>query len=632
MNIQKSLVENPDAKCELRRANLFIVGDSAAGKTSVLRWLRRRPFRAEHYSTDGADVISVVDLEDWDESGFSLQNTMASITTSSPTTTNKEEHITQPITLEDRTKGEPMSSQDHKERDKSEETIDETKQQQIAQPFIKMYQLPANEWAEIEERKKQKTVFHVWDFGGQEVYYHTHHIFFSNNAIYLLVVDVSKNNYLERMSFWMESIWGYSSHAQNNNIVIVANHTDKLSRKDVENRKQQIVSQIEKVLRSIKKQSAIPNARDVMIVSCKDGTCNGTASIEALKEWLMQKSTQLSEKKEYSARSVVLLDYLTDNSDKIQNNRKITWIDLKEVITQGKKFKLTEDETMEALRWYHELRFVFHWNESSSELRNKVYLKPEELVNAFKTIISFRHNDLIDNALKSLYSTISQHHRIPLEEGKVSNQILDRLWFEFEQDEAEREALKELFVKFGLAIKRDDELVFPCLVKRSLPELKPMDGYLNYSQFVMDEVIGPLGFTARLVQHLIEAIEKRWARVAHEIYSNGVIVLVERRLKVRVKVAKEKSHTAAATVETIEIWSQLTTPKTGGWSVEEKEKEMEAVWEVMKMIEEFAKSSKSVIATLTSTCLECFQQKELKRPMKKSFDLSCICEPPQGNK
>jgi len=325
-----------------------------------------------------------------------------------------------------------------------------------------------------------------------------------------------------------------------------------------------------------------------------------------------------------------LLDYLTDDSERKQKNSKMTWMDLKEVITQGEKFKMIEEETMEALRWYHELRFVFHWNESSSkELRNKVFLKPEQLVNAFKTIISFKHNELIDNALKSLYSTITQKNRIPLEEGKVSNQILDRLWFEFEKDE--RESVKELFVKFGLAIKRDDELVFPCLVKRCLPELKPMERYLNNSQFEMDEVVGPLGFTARLVQHLIESVEKRWSKVTHEIYSNGVIVVVERRLRVRVKVAKEKSHTEASTVETIEVWSQLTTPKTGGVSIEEKEKEMETVWEMMKMIEEFTKSSKSVIASLASTCLECYQQKTLKLPMKESFSVNCICLPPQGN-
>ena len=40
--------------------------------------------------------------------------------------------------------------------------------------------------------ESEKYRFDIWDFGGQLVYYTTHQTFLSQNAIYLLVVDMTK--------------------------------------------------------------------------------------------------------------------------------------------------------------------------------------------------------------------------------------------------------------------------------------------------------------------------------------------------------------------------------------------------------------------------------------------------------
>ena len=42
--------------------------------------------------------------------------------------------------------------------------------------------------------------FDIWDFGGQQVYYTAHQTFFSQRAIYLLTVDMSKRLDEERLT------------------------------------------------------------------------------------------------------------------------------------------------------------------------------------------------------------------------------------------------------------------------------------------------------------------------------------------------------------------------------------------------------------------------------------------------
>jgi len=74
----------------------------------------------------------------------------------------------------------------------------------------------------VEQRLKQRTTetttegitFHIWDCGGQEVYYNTHHFFFTTKAIYVLVVDLSSDDFeaevIERVEFWIRTIRSYA--------------------------------------------------------------------------------------------------------------------------------------------------------------------------------------------------------------------------------------------------------------------------------------------------------------------------------------------------------------------------------------------------------------------------------------
>jgi len=586
------------------------VGDSGAGKTSVLRWLRQRPLRTEHDSTDGADIITV-DLKDWNRSRLSLNQIMATVSTTTATITKDTDIDHNKHKLQ--TMNNPKSTHYHEEKVKTASSAAAKEDQHLLHHPRKL-KLDAEDWASDE-----RMTYHVWDFGGQQVYYHTHHIFFSNNAVYLLVVDVSRDDYLERMTFWLHSIRGYSYQTQINNIAIVGTHRDKLTTEEQTNREKKIVGQLHK-LSSRGGDIKLPTNNDVMLVSCKDDPVSSNLE---LKQRLLQLSEQLNKDQLYDARSVVLLDLLMQNLPK-STSGKLTWVSISDVIAQGSKCNMDESEVASALQWYHELGFVLHWSDNK-QLKDKVYLKPEELVNAFRTIISFRYQHLIRTQLEEyVIEDAKQQHKKELEEGRIGNIILDKIWKEYKE---EKESLRELFVKFGLAVKMGNYLVFPCLVTRSQPPAEPMKRYLNNSRFEMDVVVGPLGFTSRLVQYMLTRMTEQWKeRVKSEIYQDGAVFVVE-GLKLRLIILKALSiHGSIAEVKAIE----LRTEPTNQQMFNNSEIPMKTVWEALKMIEEFVKTSKCAIAHLTSSCLSCYREEHMELPMTETYQPNCVCDPPTG--
>jgi len=560
-------------------------------------------------------------MEDWSESTFSLTTALSRVIANEPVSPNlgqnrdikqQQQKPLQPACQPSKIPGELLADLAH---NKSEvRSIPSNADNQVL-PSIR--HLTSHE-GYLSLIHRDEMTYHVWDFGGQQVYYHIHHIFFSNMAIYLLVVDVSRNDYLDRMTFWLHSIRGYSQ-PDVNNIIIIGTHIDKLAPEETARREKMIIRQI----RTLRLKGAdvvkIPTSNDVMMVSCKDDV----SSNQRLKQHLLDMAERLNRDKLYNARSVVLLDLLTQDLPK-NTNGKLTWMSLSDVTKKSAECNMNESEVMAALKWYHELGFVLHWSDNE-QLRDRVFLKPEELVNAFRTIISFKYQELIKNHMEEeVIEEVQLQHKKELEEGRISDIILNKIWAEYKE---EKGSLRELFVKFGLAVKIGSHLVFPCLVTRAQPSADPMNRYFNNSRFEMDVVVGPLGFTSRLIQHMLTQMSQRWKKIKSEIYRDGAVFVAE-GLKLRLTIIKASSvNTAIAEVKVIELRSEPMNQQ----KFDDVEGQIEIVWAVLRIIEQFMRASRCVIASLTSSCLSCYREEQMEVPMGETYNSNCVCDRPSGN-
>ena len=55
-------------------------------------------------------------------------------------------------------------------------------------------------------RADEKTTFWMWDFAGQELYYFTHQFFISDDALYILVFNVTESFEENKIMYWLNSV------------------------------------------------------------------------------------------------------------------------------------------------------------------------------------------------------------------------------------------------------------------------------------------------------------------------------------------------------------------------------------------------------------------------------------------
>ena len=56
-----------------------------------------------------------------------------------------------------------------------------------------LYSPAKDEVTHFSLNENEEATFHIWDFGGQHVFYTSHQTFLSSRAIYLLIMDTSKS-------------------------------------------------------------------------------------------------------------------------------------------------------------------------------------------------------------------------------------------------------------------------------------------------------------------------------------------------------------------------------------------------------------------------------------------------------
>ncbi|XP_060589621.1 probable serine/threonine-protein kinase roco6 [Ruditapes philippinarum] len=232
----------------------------------------------------------------------------------------------------------------------------------------------------------------IWDFGGQFIYYATHQIFHSRDAIYLLVFDLTKdlNSIVEDedfpdkkfdmrtcLKFWIMSVHAFvgTKDGKEPTIILVGTHkADCISKSDIEKKFDDVYDLFIK-----------SKARNHIykIPFAVENTDPNDPGITELKTALFEIGSEKAKGSKVPAKWIQLEEALKGNKE----NRKILKYEDVQNIDKSTDLPINDEEQLQLfLKYHHAKGTIVYFDEE--KLREFVVIDPQLLVDAFKCIIT----------------------------------------------------------------------------------------------------------------------------------------------------------------------------------------------------------------------------------------------------
>ncbi|XP_063400327.1 uncharacterized protein LOC134684938 [Mytilus trossulus] len=243
----------------------------------------------------------------------------------------------------------------------------------------------------------------IWDFGGQDVFYSTHQTFLTYRAIYLLVLDGSRNlddpcmfeQYLpgksgpktarDYLRFWINTIVTYCKGSGPGfpKIMIVLTHKDKLRSVEVEPRRQQLFHAIEEMFSGSPLLSHLV-IKDQIFVNARDKSDPEMAKI---KKNIIDQAIEQPTWGQELPKCFIPLE-LEFDSLLNRNIPLITMDHMMKINSVQPVRPLTDEELKVFLKFQHSVGRILYFDESG--LDQHIILLPTHLIDAFKSIVTDR--------------------------------------------------------------------------------------------------------------------------------------------------------------------------------------------------------------------------------------------------
>ncbi|XP_021347153.1 uncharacterized protein LOC110446360 isoform X2 [Mizuhopecten yessoensis] len=282
------------------------------------------------------------------------------------------------------------------QRRKQVSTSENTIQKKIPMEQKKVIQAVMRTKLDCDGAEEVKGYVTIYDFGGEKVFYNTHHCFMSSNMVFVLVFDVAmcldpsraEDGY-ERIEFWLRSIATYAidraAHGKGcPPIILVGSHLDLLSRnKEEQNRL--FTSVLEKLYKKPELREIIETHVQEMfpIADLNDSTKHADVYQRVWTKIIEIAPLQSQWMKPVPARWVALeyeLVRLKNSGMAMLTYAKLLGINKKLAVP------LVEDDIREFL-W----KLKFFGSFLCFDLHSKrpfIILQPQWIINAFKSIIT----------------------------------------------------------------------------------------------------------------------------------------------------------------------------------------------------------------------------------------------------
>jgi len=320
--------------------------------------------------------------------------------------------------------------------------------------------------------------YHIWDYGGQRVFYSLHHLFMTKYGVYLIIFDMSqimdkdtetKDSCLLYIRFWLNSVWAHARRVDDNGtvscckLILVGTHKDIVVSAEQHNEIATIMANefsmhpVWKFLVQCKGQELLDAlsffpidntqaSEDPVIqqlMNCveeisKDVSEQDYINLRVPKEWF-----KALDRFQSLSSGVVSLKYHEEVIPICQECNMPSSFFASAVSSFPEEQHL-EIETRAMLQFFHELGRVMYFDEDA--VKNLVILRPVDFIFPVTRLIC-RHDTLHKPSNPEL--TLRTDWQALVEKGILTRDLMHQLW----SDRVEHcDELEYLMVKFGLMV------------------------------------------------------------------------------------------------------------------------------------------------------------------------------------
>ncbi|XP_033116088.1 uncharacterized protein LOC117116201, partial [Anneissia japonica] len=341
-------------------------------------------------------------------------------------------------------------------------------------------------------------ITYIWDFAGQQLYYITHRIFLTSEAVYLILFNLMESMHakgkcrvsrmakdmtynmtnIQIIKYWMRLIFTYAVPAGSQwkprqkvkkpQIVVVGTHSESLFGTDEEKRKR-IEDQYSIIFEEIRDTPYECHVSRKMYAIDNKYTSQSAEALKSLKQDVGELLKAMPK--------TIPLKWLEFQYMLQEIGKKSVHMQYAEVCKVATKCGISMKNLLYALKYLHDLGIILYF-EKNELLRHTVITDPRKLIIIFKKIITeVKHYD--EDKWPSM---IKLWNKLD-DEGVLEEELARHLWRnELSEDETLFEVFLELMKQFGLLCEQVKVLEF---LKKELIVLTSGMKHAGYTLCVM---------------------------------------------------------------------------------------------------------------------------------------------------
>lgn len=389
----------------------------------------------------------------------------------------------------------------------------------------------------------------IWDFGGQSVYYATHPIFLTKQAIYILACDLSLDQYqkakaptkkglyenkidthckktnLDYLDFWMTSV--YSLVDPNSNcqetvspemlpvVFLACTHADVLDKNKADPKEL-----ADKIFGTLSDKIYRDLLKDVFVVdNTKSGSNDECQGVKNLRERVLSVAKELPQIK----KAIPLKWLKYEKLLRLLSEEGYRWIPIEHARQiASDECGIDDDEQFRTLlNFLHDQRILIHFSETAN-LEKMVILSPQWLIDIFKEVITVKRFKQTDKTVARLWRNFEKT-------GILDVTLLNHAWRPLSDNRETCENLITIMEKFSLLCAWPSDGTTQKYLVPSMLMSPPTDDVLKHldcvrtpSLFVAFESGRvPAGLFSRLVLQFHRLCQEKWkSEINPELFNN----------------------------------------------------------------------------------------------------------------